>query len=133
MRWPYSITYGKAITRSEIRLSWQETKGWSEKGAGRLTDKLIDTLQTYYGMAIRQHGDDLQGIAKAIWAGIMHRVSTDDAPQHQFCPIGKDAWCGWQRSKAGSEEVYSHQNILPQAIFELVKPIYLALADKVSS
>ena len=63
-------------------------------GAGRLTDKLIDTLQTYYGMAIRQHGDDLQGMAKAIWVGFVHRVSTDDAPQHQFCPVGKDSWCG---------------------------------------
>ena len=35
-------------------------------GASRLTDKLIDTLQTYYGMAIRAHHQYLQVMAKAI-------------------------------------------------------------------
>ena len=35
-------------------------------GQGRLTDPLIDTLQTYYGNAIRSHPHDLQSMAKAI-------------------------------------------------------------------
>ena len=49
-------------------------------GAGRLSDHLIDMLQTYYGMAIREHSKDLQGMARAIWAGVMHRVSSDAKP-----------------------------------------------------
>ena len=62
-------------------------KKWSDgqvlSGKGRLTNKLIDRLQTYYGIAVREHVGDLQGMAKAIWAGLMHRCSTDDIPQHQ--------------------------------------------------
>lgn len=44
-------------------------------GKGRLTDKVIDTLQTYYDWAVREHHGDLQGMARAIWGGLMHRCS----------------------------------------------------------
>ena len=102
---------------------WEEIKE-------RLTDGLIDTLQNYYGMAIPNHSGDVQGMAKAIWAGSLHRLSTDDKPQHQFCPTGADAWCGWQRVQAGSDEEYLHHNIMPEAGFEVIKPTYISLTDK---
>lgn len=99
-------------------------------GRGRLTDKMIDRLQAYYGMAVREHRGDLQGMCKAIWASIMHRVSTQEKPQHQFCPTGTDSWCGWQRVKAGSGEQYQHHDSVPQAVFQKIKPVYIRLTDK---
>ena len=34
--------------------------------AGRLTDKMIDTLQNYYGFAIRENAGNLPGMVKAV-------------------------------------------------------------------
>ena len=99
-------------------------------GPGRLTDKLIDTLQTYYGLAIRQHSNDLQPMAKAIWAGLLHRCSTDAKPQHHCCPDGIDSWCGYKRMEAGAQAKYHHHNIIPKAVMEVIKPVYLRLADR---
>lgn len=99
-------------------------------GLGRLTDRVIDKLQAYYGMAIRDHQGDLQGMARAIWASVMHRVSTDAKPCHQYCPIGNESWCGWQRRKAGATEEYKHHDSIPQAVFDKIKPLYLRLTDK---
>ena len=108
-------------------------------GQGRLTDQLIDDLQTYYGKAIRNHPNDLQSMAKAIWASLCHLGSTDDKPMHMFCPEGKGSWCRWQRlasveSEDGDSdsntsveplEPYVHRNSIPPAIMDVIKPIYV--------
>ena len=98
-------------------------------GQGRLTDQMIDTLQTYYGNAVRTHQIDLQGMAKAIWASLCHRASTDDNPQHRFCPIGPESWCGWQLMKAGKQASYNH-HVLPAAVMKAVKPTYVRLTER---
>lgn len=90
-------------------------------GKGRLTDKRIDQLQTYYGWAIRQNSNNLQDMAKAIWGGLMHRCSTDDVPQHQYCPPGSDSWCKWQQVEAGVRESYTHKPAIPKPIFDAFK------------
>ena len=38
---------------------------------------MIDTHQTYYGLAVRANTDDAVKMAQAIWAGLFHRYSTD--------------------------------------------------------
>ena len=53
-------------------------------GQRRLTDQMIDTLQTFYGSASRSYPTDLQSMAWAIWASFCHRASTDDNSIHQF-------------------------------------------------
>ena len=98
-------------------------------GQGRLTDRLVDKLQAYYGMAVRGHRNDLQGMARAVWAALMHRVSTDSNPQHQFCPPGADSWCRYQRELAGGPK-YTHHESIPEAVFKLIKPIYLRLSER---
>ena len=104
--------------------------GKTTGGAVRLTDRLIDTLQTYYGLAIRENTANLQNMARAIWAGVMHRYSTDENPHHQYCPTGRDSWRGYQQIKAGAEGEYIHHNTIPEAVFEVIKPLYLRLASK---
>eukprot|EP00117_Sycon_ciliatum_P005455 scpid97572/ scgid9397/ len=44
-------------------------------GRGRLTEKYMDRLQTYYGKVIRSNIGDLQGMYKAIWASVCHRCT----------------------------------------------------------
>ena len=78
-------------------------------------------------MVIRNNCGNLQAMAKAIWAGLQHRHSTDAEPRHEYCPPGGDSWCGYQRKLAGAEETYEHHNIMPDAIFEVVKPVYVRL------
>ena len=47
-------------------------------GKGRLTDKVIDALQVYYGGAIPNSKNDIEGMEQAIWAVYYHSISTDN-------------------------------------------------------
>ena len=98
-------------------------------GQGRLTDQMIDTLQTYYGNARRSHPSDLQSMARAILASFCHRASTDGNPMHQFCPPGPDSWCGWQLVQARKIPEYKHDNVLPAAVMNAIKPTYIRLTE----
>ena len=99
-------------------------------GQGRLTDNVIDILQTYYGNAIRSHPNDIHGMGKEVWAALFHRASSDDKPQHMFCPEGVNSWCGWQLVKAGKKDAYQHHDILPPAVVAAIKPTYNHLTTR---
>ena len=47
-------------------------------GAGRLTQDVIERIQNYYGLAIRQNKGDLPGMKKAVNAILHHVVSDSD-------------------------------------------------------
>ena len=101
-------------------------------GAGRLPDRIIDLLQTYFGMAIRGNTSDLQAMAKACWAALLHKV---DFPKpetcHRCCPAGNTSWCDWQRLKPEDrQEEYVPTDSLPLAVYDVVKPIWVQLTDK---
>ena len=67
---------------------------------GKLTGKLIDELSVYYGLAIRHNADSVENMRKEIYATFYHKISTDEKPQHDRCPVGEDSWCSWQKAKA---------------------------------
>ena len=48
------------------------------KEQGRLSDKVTDELQNYYGKAIRENTSDLQGMTRVVWAIYFHRLSRDN-------------------------------------------------------
>ena len=55
-------------------------------GAGRLTEKVINTLQNCYGMSIRQNMNNLYGMKKPVAAVLFHYSESNDAQtRHQFC------------------------------------------------
>ena len=63
-------------------------------GRGRLTNKVINTIQNYYGMAIRQHTNDLFAMRKSVIAMLKHNTNFDDAETgHRYCPKNIDSWC----------------------------------------
>ncbi|CAN7938957.1 unnamed protein product [Ixodes hexagonus] len=61
-------------------------KGLSARG--RLTDAVMDKLQTYFGLAIRRNVGNLEEMRKAVWATYFHLSSTDNDPCHGLCPKG---------------------------------------------
>lgn len=90
-------------------------------GKGRLTDSLIDTLQNYFGMAIRENTDSLVNMQNAVYASLYHVASTDKNPQHGHCP--SDSWCKY------GQDGFKHKHGIPEAILEYIIPIYDSLAD----
>ena len=80
-------------------------------GKGKLTNKLIDKLTVYYGLAIRRNSDSADKMKDAIWASYYHYSSTDKNPQHQNCPEDPDTWCNWQRASAFQFSHRSNTNI----------------------
>ena len=121
---------GKALRDIKKSMKGQKlSDGLTTGGVGRLTDKMIDKLQTYYGLAVRANSADLSKMAQGIWAGVLHRCSTDAEPRHQYCPEGGDSWCGWQRVKAQTQDTYLHHDVLPMAIFEVIRETYRRLTE----
>ncbi|GFV37474.1 uncharacterized protein TNCV_1157371 [Trichonephila clavipes] len=92
-------------------------------GKNRLTEHEIDNLQSYYGSAIRRNHSSVQNMRQAIWVIFLHKLSTDEYPQHGFCPIGEDSWCGFKKAEASGKS-YKHKNSLPVAVVEAMRPIF---------
>ena len=98
-------------------------------GAGRLTDRLINTLQNYYGDAIRRNKGDLEQMMKAVQASLLHLNSSNEHPRHHLCLEGENSWCKWQVARALGK-VYDHKDPIPEAIVALLKPIYARLGSR---
>ena len=100
-------------------------------GKNRLTDKIIDRMQNYYGNAIRQNSGSLEGMQTSIKA-IQHHmiknsgVSLDE--QHQYCPKSGDTWCKYWKDKTDGTSTYSKDNRLPEVFMEEVEPIFSRLS-----
>ena len=92
-------------------------------GAGCLTDKKIDTLQNYFGLAIRQNKNDLLQMQQSVMATLYHVASTDETPNHSFCPDGPDSWCQFNNN----QDNYKHKHGLPPAIVDILESIFLEL------
>ena len=101
-------------------------------GTGRHTKKVIDKLQTYYGMAILSNVGDLRGMMMAVQATLHHMTSTDDRPVHHMCPEGENSLCSYNKAKACNKlDEYKHGfDPIPQAIVQLLKPIFNRLGSR---
>ena len=99
-------------------------------GRGRLTDKRIDKLQVYYGMAIRQNIHDIDCMKTAVMAIWHHSKSTDDDPDHDLCPPGENSWCGFQQDIANGTSDYTHAAPIPEAVANSILPTFEALSDE---
>ncbi|XP_070528568.1 uncharacterized protein [Cardiocondyla obscurior] len=116
---------------TRLRNAKKNHKGLGGKGVGKLTDKIISELSTYYGLAIRRHPNSIEEMKKEIWATYYHKSSTDEKSQHQNCPTGTDSWCKWRKTEAASTlENFHHDNPpLGDNVLEIIKPIYEELSS----
>ena len=67
---------------------------------------------------------------KSVQATLLHVNSSDEAPRHNLCPTGKDSWCKYQVAKAHNEEYHHKHPPIPDAIIQLIKPIYAHLGSR---
>ena len=114
-------TLGKTYKGKKISVG----KGIS--GKGRLTDRAINLLQNYFGMAITQNSD-VPAMKKAIGAVLFHCSESEcDEQRHLFCPRTENSWCKWQSDQIAGKETYKTKISLPSVIKTLIKPIFINL------
>ncbi|GFW27285.1 transposable element Tcb2 transposase [Trichonephila clavipes] len=112
------------------QMSSKLSDGKSIGGKGRLTDRMIDLITTYYGNAIRQNKTCLSDMRKAVWAVYFHIRSSDEEPLHSFCPVGPNSWCKYQNQVVeGSVETFRHSKKLPVAVMDAIKPVFNDLSQ----
>lgn len=87
---------GGRLRRLRKKIKSQKLSGGLGIGGktGRLTDSAIDTLQNYYGLAIRRNKNNLSKMSTDVWATFYHKASTDENPQHFYCD---EAWCEFKK------------------------------------
>ena len=90
-------------------------KGMS--GKGRLTDKIINKMQNYYGMAIQQNKGALYAMKKSVMAILWHCSDIPDLNErHQFCPRSIHSWCKYQSDVITGMSTYKVYVNIPLAI-----------------
>ena len=99
-------------------------------GAKRLTDAMVDRLQNYYGLAIRNNKNDLPKMQKAVYSVLFHCASSKDHEYHTaYCPPGNDTWCLFQKDKVNKTNEYKPGKGLPLDVIKHLKPIFTELGD----
>ena len=130
-------TYGpkKAIVKKECighyqkrvgnRLRKLKDKNKSLGGRGRLTDTKIDTLQNYFGIALRQNVGNLPRMKKSCMASMYHV-----AGYHESCPMSSDSWCQYQLDRLNNTNHYEAKGELPMDVRQAILPTYLDLCKE---
>ena len=85
-------------------------------GTGRLTDKVINKLQNYFGIAIRQNTHDLLEMKKAVGAVVYHcSDASNSEARHMFCNKMPGTWCKYHESKINGTN-YTEKYGLPKVM-----------------
>ncbi|GFW38434.1 uncharacterized protein TNCV_1332871 [Trichonephila clavipes] len=113
---------------SRLRKLKKNTKGLG--GKGKLTDKFIDKLQNYYGIAIRSNVACLEEMQSAVIAAFFHCCSSNQNPMHGQFPTGKDSWCKYIQALCDGPRVFSNHTKAPgRRTFGIAAPITCAALD----
>ena len=114
----------------ELRKSYRHTVT-PLTGKGKLTDKVVNTLQNYFGMAIRQNKGKLYPMKKAIAATLWHCTEfNDEVFRHRYCPRSKDSWCKLQKDQFTGKDTYRAKVSMPKWIHDVVKPSFEDLSSE---
>ena len=106
-------------------------------GKGRLTERVINSMQNYYGLVIRENKGNLQGMKDGIWAIYYHMIKSDDntplEEQHKFCPKDKQTWCKFWHDKLfaskNDKKTYDESKCLPPVFRNELKNVFKRLSD----
>ncbi|XP_032681250.1 uncharacterized protein LOC116848839 [Odontomachus brunneus] len=120
------VEHVKKRMGARLRNTKEKNKDIGGEGAGKLTDKIISELSTYYGLAIRRNPESVEEMKNAIWATFDHERSTDENPHHERCPEGFTSWCAWRKAEAaGTLNTFTHDKIpLNDEVLNVIRPIY---------
>jgi seryl-tRNA synthetase len=96
---------GTAVRYLKLQYRGQKlAEGKTIGGSGQLTDKVMNSLQNYYGDAIRRNKGDVRAMMKAVQANLLHYNSSNEHPQHHLCPEGPELWRTWQVARATGKD-----------------------------
>lgn len=99
-------------------------------GKGKLTEKAINSMQNYYGMAIRNNIVNKYQMKKAIGAILWHCTNyTNESFRHRFCPASDSTWCKWQLDKKNGTNKYKANISIPIDIHNIIRPIFSDLSS----
>ena len=91
----------------------------------------IDTIQNFYGKAIRDNKGSAKAMSKAVHAILKHYASTPEKPQHEDCPMGKDSWCSYNRDQATGQTTHVPiKDPLPEAVVKVIQPTFDRLGSE---
>ena len=97
-------------------------------GKGKLTKKNINSMQNYYGMAIRSNKNAIYSMKKSILAILWHCTEFDDDKyRHQFCPTGSASWCKYK--KLETNVTYRPNINFAMWIHLILRPVFLELSS----
>ena len=66
-----------------------------------------------------------------MYATLYYKISTDEKPQHDRCPVGEDSWYSWQKAKTlHTLDIYTYKRAMPMQVFDAVQKIYEDLTKK---
>ena len=96
-----------------------------------LTHKNINTLQNYYGIAIRSNSNtSINEMRKAIGAVLYHcSDATDLASRHQFCPVSAGSWCKYKVDQVMGTSKYIEKPGLPIPLRKKLESIFRELSS----
>ncbi len=88
----------------------------------------INSLQTWYGVAVKSNKGNPEAMERATWASLYHNA---DPPDHKFCPTGATSWCRFQSDKVTGLKTYKPvRKGLVRAVIEVMLPVYKRLVDR---
>ena len=92
----------------------------------RLTDKMINKLQNYYGIAVRAcTGKTVPQMKREIGAALFHCCQFNNEEQrHMFCPQTSMSWCKYQLDKVIGTDLFKEKAGIHNKIFKLKKCIH---------
>ena len=94
----------------------------------------IVKLASYYKSAIYANKGNVQDIKKEILATLYHSTSTDKNLIHDYCPIGPDSWCFFQKAatekRLPGKHVDNVSKTLKSKFLPNLLPIYLRLSNE---
>ncbi|GFV02961.1 uncharacterized protein TNCV_2744241 [Trichonephila clavipes] len=103
------------------------------KAHGSLKEATIKKLTTYYQKAILRNKGDVNAMKTAIYATLLHSISTDAKPQHSKCPAGENSWCFYQSAIANGEKPNNHKLNVGTPINEKFLPKILPIYQRLGS
>ena len=97
----------------------------------RLTDKMINKLQNYYGIAVRAcTGKTVPEMKREIGAALFHCCQFNTEEQrHIFCPQTSMSWCKYQLDQVNGTDLFKEKAGIHNKIFKLIKPVFMDLSD----
>ncbi|GFW44809.1 uncharacterized protein TNCV_4511231 [Trichonephila clavipes] len=128
-----ALTVWKRYTSLGFRYITVLSDGDCGKAHGSLKEATIKKLTTYYQKAILRNKGDVNAMKTAIYATLLHSISTDAKPQHSECPAGENSWCFYQSAIVNGEKPNNHKLNVGTPINEKFLPKILPIYQRLAS